>query len=82
MYYLNLMDGTSIPVCRLNKVTFELNSDDTQLYNKLEENLTLAFLSRDELVEDIFVDYKLQNFSSMGDVVHFRICHDEGSDVG
>lgn len=82
MYTLNLMDNTILNVCRLNPVTFELNSDDKQLFNKLDKNLTLAFLSREDgLLEDIYVDYRIQNFSNMGGIIRFRICKDEGSDI-
>lgn len=74
MYKLNLMNGTILNVCRLNPSTFELNSNDTHLYNLLSNNLTLAFLSREDgILEDIFVDYDLQNFSCLNDVVRFRI---------
>lgn len=74
MYKLSLMNGTTLTVCRLNPSTFELNSNDSQLYNLLANNLALAFLSNeDDLLEDIFVDYDLQNFSCLNNVIRFRI---------
>lgn len=73
--YLQLVDGTTITgLRRINPGTFELDSSDSSLYYKLDENnLSLALLFEDDLLEDIFVDYKLSNFSCVNGVVDFRI---------
>lgn len=76
MYKLNLMDGTQLNLCRLNPVTFILNSNDSSIYHQLSDsNLSLAFLSdEDDILADIYIDYTLQNFSCAGDgLIQFRI---------
>lgn len=74
MYYLNLMDSTSLPVHRINPSTFETKEGGSELYDRINDNLALAFLSRgDGLVEEIYIDYCLQNFICCNNVVRFRI---------
>lgn len=76
MYDLHLMDGTIIKnLSRLNPCTFELKSTNPQIYFILSEvnNLTIAYLEKDGLLDDIYVDYGLQNFSAQNDIIKFRI---------
>ena len=75
MYSLHLMDGTVISnLKRLNPSTFELESNDSQLYFQLNnENLNLAFLNEGDMPVDMFVDYTLQNFSCFCGVIQFRL---------
>lgn len=78
--YLQLLDGTIInDLQRINPGTFKLNSDDSSLYYKLNgNNLSLALLFEGDLLEDVFIDYKLTNFSNMSGVIRFRIDRAKG----
>lgn len=80
MYNLQLLDGTIITnLQKINSSTFELDSNDSSIYHKLNDyNLTLALLFEGDLLEDVFIDYKLTNFSNMSGVIRFRIDRAKG----
>ena len=80
MYNLQLLDGTIITnLQKINSSTFELDSNDSSIYHKLNDyNLTLALLLEGELLDDVFIDYKLTNFSCAGGKVRFRIDRAKG----
>ena len=75
MYNLQLLDGTIITnLQKVNSSTFELDSNDSSIYHKLNDyNLTLALLLEGELLDDVFIDYKRTNFNCAGGKVRFRI---------
>lgn len=81
MYYsLELADGTSLsPLSRLNPSTFELKSEDGSLYYQLNNyNLSFAvLLTEDGDMEDVFLDYTLQNFTCQAGTIRFRIADRE-----
>lgn len=64
MYNLQLLDGTIITnLQKINFSTFELDNDDSSIYHKLNDyNLTLALLLEGELLDDVFIDYKLKKY--------------------
>ena len=76
MYSLQLADGTVIPnLMRLNPSTFEVETQ-TSLYHQLNDS-NLAFIvltnEEDNLLEDVLIDYTLQNYSEQNGLIHFRI---------
>ena len=74
MYSLHLLDGTILNVRRINPSTFELDSNDSQIYFALNEsNLSFALLYKDDMLEDVFLDYVRQNYSYDNGVIRFRI---------
>lgn len=75
MYKLILADGTEIDnLYRLNPSTFELESNDSQIYWSLsEDNLAFATLYKDEELEEILMDCARTSYSMQNGVIHFRI---------
>lgn len=75
MYSLHLVDGTIItPLERLNPSTFRFKANDSNIYFKLTPmNLAIGLLYKDDILEDVFVDYCLQNFSFNNGIIQFRI---------
>ena len=75
LYTLQLTDGTSLTnLTRINPSTFLLPSTDPSTYWKLSDsNLELATLMFNDELEEIFMDYTLQNYSLSGGAIRFRI---------
>lgn len=75
MYTLQLADGSSISnLSRINANTFTLQSTDASIYWKLSDsNLGFATLLNNDELEDVFMDYTLQNYSVSGGTIRFRI---------
>ena len=75
MYTLQLADGSAIEnLRRLNPSTFVLDDTGANIYARLSDsNLEFAtLLNRDEL-DDVLIDYTLQNYSVQGGTIRFRI---------
>ena len=76
MYKLKLNDGTIIDnLERINESTFQCKGDaSSPIYHQLsDQNLSFAFLFKDGEVEDLFIDYRRQNFLAQGDIIQFRL---------
>ena len=75
MYKLVLADGTELEGFeRLNPSTFEVQSNDSQIYWQLsDDNLAFATLYKDEELEEIFMDYTRASYTMQNGVIHFRI---------
>ena len=75
MYKLVLADGTELDgLERLNPSTFEIESNDSQIYWQLsDDNLAFATLYKDEELEEIFMDYTRASYTMQNGVIHFRI---------
>ena len=75
MYKFVLADGTELNnICRLNPSTFEIESNNSQMYWALsQDNLAFATLYKDEELEDIFIDCLRTSYSIQNGIVHFRI---------
>ena len=75
MYKLVLADGIKLEgLERLNPSTFEIQSNDSQIYWQLsDDNLAFATLYKDEELEEIFMDCMRASYSMQNGVIHFRI---------
>ena len=76
MYKLQLLDGSTIDnLRRLNPSTFELDGNNSlEIYFKLNErNLTYAILYKDNIVDDVFINYTKNNLVCQNNVISFRI---------
>ena len=75
MYKLVLADGTELEgLERLNYSTFEIQSNDSQIYWQLsDDNLAFATLYKDEELEEIFMDCMRTSYTMQNGVIHFRI---------
>lgn len=75
MYTLQLADGSSIEnLKRINPRTFSLNNTNSNVYWRLSDNnLSFATLLHDDELDDVFIDYTLQNYSVQEGVIRFRI---------
>lgn len=75
MYKLILADGTELNnIHRLNPSTFEIKSNDSQMYWVLsQDNLAFATLYKNEELEDVFIDCLRTSYSMQNGIVHFRI---------
>lgn len=75
MYTLQLTDGSSISnLTRINPSTFSLESNDPDTYWQLSDsNLEFATLLHDNELEEVLMDYTLQNYSISGGTIRFRI---------
>ena len=75
MYTLQFADVSSISnLSRINANTFTLQSTDASIYWKLSDsNLGFATLLNGNELEDVFMDYTLQNYSVSGGTIRFRI---------
>lgn len=69
------MDGTVInDIQCINPSTFTFKTNEPQWYFILNDNnFIIAFLEKDDLLEAIYIDYCLQNYSFNGEGVRFRI---------
>lgn len=81
MYKLLLADGTELTnLKRLNPSTFEIDSNDNQIYWQLsDDNLAFATLYKDEELKEIFVDCMRASYTMQNGVIHFRITPIEGA---
>lgn len=76
MYKLLLLDGSTIDnLRRINPSTFELDGDNSlEIYFKLNErNLTYAILFKDNIIDDVFINYTKNNFVYQNNIISFRI---------
>lgn len=75
MYKLILADGTELDnIMRVNPSTFEIQSDDPQIYWKLsQDNLAFATLYKDDELEEMFIDCARTSYSMQNGLIHFRI---------
>ena len=75
MYKLVFADGTELDgLERLNPSTFEIESNDSQIYWQLsDDNLAFATLYKDEELEEMFMDCTRASYTMQNGVIHFRI---------
>ena len=75
MYTLQLADGSAIEnLRRLNPSTFVLDDTGTNIYARLSDsNLEFATLLNGDELDDVLIDYTLQNYSVQGGTIRFRI---------
>ena len=75
MYKLVLVDGTELEgLKRLNPSTFEIESNDYQIYWQLSnDNLAFATLYKDAELDEIFIDCMCTSYTMQNGVIHFRI---------
>ena len=75
MYKLILADGTIIDnITRINPSTFEIESDDSQIYWKLsQDNLAFATLYKDDELEEMYIDCARTSYTMQNGLIHFRI---------
>ena len=75
MYKLVLANGTELDgLERLNPSTFEIKSNDSQIYWQLSnDNLAFATLYKDDELEEMFIDCMRASYSMQSGVIHFRI---------
>ena len=81
MYKLVLADGTELDnIMRVNPSTFEIQSDDSQIYWKLsQDNLAFATLYKDDELEEMFIDCARTSYTMQNGVIHFRITPIKGA---
>lgn len=81
MYKLILADGTELDnIMRVNPSTFEIQSDDSQIYWKLsQDNLAFATLYKDDELEEMFIDCARTSYSMQNWLIHFRISPIKGA---
>ena len=75
MYKLILADGTTIDnIMRVNPSTFEIESNDPQIYWELsQDNLAFATLYKDDELEEMYIDCARTSYTMQNGLIHFRI---------
>lgn len=75
MYTLQFVDGSSLSnLRRINPSTFTIDSTNPDIYWRLTDyNLSFATLLHDDELDDVFIDYTLQNFCVQGGTTRFRV---------
>ena len=75
MYTLQLADGSAIEnLRRLNPSTFVLDDTGENVYARLlDSNLEFATLLNGNELDDVLIDYTLQNYAVQGGTIRFRI---------
>ena len=75
MFTLQLADGSRVEnLRRLNPSTFILDDTGANIYARLSDsNLAFATLLNGDELDDVLIDYTLQNYSVQGGTIRFRI---------
>lgn len=75
MYTLQLADGSAIEnLRRLNPNTFILDDNGKNIFAHLSDsNLEFATLLNGDELDDVLIDYTLQNYAVQGGTIRFRI---------